>query len=676
MAKTKSDPPWHGKALELWQPPDGAGDPLLCIATTFTFNATFFETECLGRFLQMDSHPQESDAVGYLIEREEKLAGARVSVLVDRRHAVTKESLRWDVLPVLVPGAILHAKIAVLCWANHVRVIIGSGNLTEPGYRQNVELFASLDLSRPAGGPTAHVVRVLDFLRQVLDRTLGNEERQGPKRRAREIVDKIQTHFTSWNDRSDDYRHIVPVFTGSGSSLFAQLHELWPSSGAVRTALILSPFFDAESTDSALVADLNRCLAKKRPRDVQLYIPSEAQPDGRTRLFAPRSLVNEIGQSSDVAVFKVTREQDGEVRPLHAKSIVLQSDTWELTLIGSSNFTRAGCGATGLVNLEANLAYLVRSDDGDRTHIRYAWPEFDQDDVDLDSDMLIWAPAAEGEEGENDVVPLPGAFREALFEAGSDPKLILLLDDGLPPRWIIKAPGGNVVLSSHDSGNRTGEYQINWAGRPVPFLLDVSWTRDDLEYAADWPVNVSEPALLSPPDALRDLTLEELVEVLASTRPLHIAVVQVLQKRRGQPKRDIELDPHKRVNTETFLLRRTKRVAQALEQLRLRLERPAINADGFDWRLRGPVGALALANAMTKDARSANEARFFLAELALALHRVRPDETARGGLSADVIREQLRSCIAEIEVLARSKSDSRETALDRYIEATFVAVRA
>jgi hypothetical protein len=470
---------------------------------------------------------------------------------------------------------------------------------------------------------------------------------------------------------------IAPIVTGNGRSVFAQFRDLWSATSPAREAFILSAFFDADDSHGALVADLVQCLAKRRPRDVKLYVPSEDLPDGRVRVFVSRSLVDQVRQSCDVSVFRVNSEQDGELRPLHAKSIVLEGGDWELVLIGSSNFTRAGCGVSDqAVNLEANMAYVLRKDDPDLERIRFAWPDFDHDAVEIDDETLVWEPCATGEEGESDVVPLPSAFREALFQAGSDPKLMISLGDGLPPRWMIKASGGEVVLSSNEIGNRSGDHQVTWLGRPVPFVLEVSWTHDSLEHVADWPVNVTEPALLPPPDALRDLTLEELVEVLASTRPLHLAVVQVLQKRRSHPKRDIELDPHKRVNTETFLLRRTKRVAQALEQLRLRLERPAINADGFDWRLRGPVGALALANAMTKEARSQGEGRFFLAELALALHRVRPEETSRGGLSVDVILAQLRTCILEIGSLARSLGDAGQTALDRYVEETFAMVRA
>lgn len=38
------------KLLEAWLPPEGAGRPVACLATSFTFDPDFFETQCLGRF--------------------------------------------------------------------------------------------------------------------------------------------------------------------------------------------------------------------------------------------------------------------------------------------------------------------------------------------------------------------------------------------------------------------------------------------------------------------------------------------------------------------------------------------------------------------------------------------------------------------------------------------------
>src|SRR5208282_1680011 len=168
MSRRKSDES-HGKALNLWEAPAGAGEPLVCVATSFTFDAAFFEAECVGRFLQMNTHPSESESVGYLIEREEKLAAAKVCALVDRRHARDKESLRWDVLGGLVPRAIQHAKVALLVWGNYARVIIGSGNLTEPGYRKNLEVFGTIELSKTDGGDWNSVEETIDFLEQVVN---------------------------------------------------------------------------------------------------------------------------------------------------------------------------------------------------------------------------------------------------------------------------------------------------------------------------------------------------------------------------------------------------------------------------------------------------------------------------------------------------------------------------
>ena len=71
MAKSKEERPGYGKLLDAWSPPDAAGDPLGCLATSFTFDPVFFEEECLSRFLHLESDAFE-DGPAYLVEREEK----------------------------------------------------------------------------------------------------------------------------------------------------------------------------------------------------------------------------------------------------------------------------------------------------------------------------------------------------------------------------------------------------------------------------------------------------------------------------------------------------------------------------------------------------------------------------------------------------------------------------
>ena len=82
------------------------------------------------------------------------------------------------------------------------------------------------------------------------------------------------------------------------------------------------------------------------------------------------------------------------------------------------------------------------------------------------------------------------------------------------------------------------------------------------------------------------------------------------------------IDPHAKLDTSTFLLRRMRRVAAALEGLRARLERPAHHLDALRWRLHGPVGPVQLARRLAENEREKEGAGFLIAEVALTVRRV------------------------------------------------------
>jgi hypothetical protein len=73
-----------------WSMPVGstigeAGRPLICVTSTYTFHASFFELDLLPRFLGMKFDETEGTRP-FIIEREQALAEARVIVLVDADH--------------------------------------------------------------------------------------------------------------------------------------------------------------------------------------------------------------------------------------------------------------------------------------------------------------------------------------------------------------------------------------------------------------------------------------------------------------------------------------------------------------------------------------------------------------------------------------------------------------
>ena len=58
------------KMLDHWLPPEDAGDPLACLATSFTFDTDFFAEDCLSRFLAISGRDPDgafgSDIAGLL----------------------------------------------------------------------------------------------------------------------------------------------------------------------------------------------------------------------------------------------------------------------------------------------------------------------------------------------------------------------------------------------------------------------------------------------------------------------------------------------------------------------------------------------------------------------------------------------------------------------------------
>ena len=95
-------------------------------------------------------------------------------------------------------------------------------------------------------------------------------------------------------------------------------------------------------------------------------------------------------------------------------------------------------------------------------------------------------------------------------------------------------------------------------------LPDGAWV------SAAWVVNVTELGLLPPPSELAQLNLEDLIAILTSARPIHWLLAERLAAREdsGNPTKLEAIDPHQKVDTSRFLMRRMRSLARALEGLR------------------------------------------------------------------------------------------------------------
>lgn len=638
MKRRKSIDPVRKRLLDLWYPPSSAGEPIAALATSYTFDADFFETQCLSRFLRLESDPTEQRAA-YLVEREERLRDSWAGVILDADAMDDSRAASWDLLSVRVPGGIMHAKVALLAWSHLVRIIIGSANLTTPGYRSNLEVAGVLDIKGGAPSPVEASREVLEFSKELVaaasERTAATRAHAALDRVAG-LIDNLASTVSS-----DTSKNARPVFVGPDRPpLLEQLEAHRPAAhGVWRKAKVISPFFDDDAAPA--VRALEAKMAQRGETSMHFVLDGALDADDIWALRAPNSL----GDARADAVWRpVDREMDGDERVLHAKTLTLGSTGGWTTYIGSSNFSRRGLGL-GPRNIEAGLVYALKDEDA-----ADVVPALDA--VPRERVRLIPSDPDDLDGPRERSMRLPPGFCEALHAPG---ELIFRLDPPRLPSWWSIAVDAKSIASSEDPDAGTTELRRPYAPDACS-IVDVTW-RD--HHGEDghraWWVNVMNRSQLPDPELLKNLDLTTLLEVLSGGRPLHLVLAH--RDSTGPTGADMSsINPHDKVDTETFILKQARRFAQALEGLEARLAQPCYSRTGLDFRVRGPVGPLRLAAAVLEAEYSADQTAFSLAEIALSCGRVHP-QSPFGALPAREVRAALSDAIGQLESHIRALPD-------------------
>jgi hypothetical protein len=648
------------KLLDAWLPPEGAGGPVACLATSFVFEPEFFEGDCLARFLSLDTVRNESPELSFLIEQEERLGETRSAVIVDRSYRAQGRSLRWDIITVALRGGVQHAKVTLLLWEDLLRLIVSSANLTASAYRRNVETAIVLDASSDSQLSKTVFADLLEALRNVVLRSEGRTGEPGPKERALQTLELAEARIDSLNLPAASRRRglrvaVVPV--APGTDALKGVTTVWSGPPPDR-ATVMSPFFDGDSAESPATVRLLDELRRRGPVS-STFVVAVDFVEGRMFVRAPHSILAHESSRVSIDFRRFAQENESEPRRLHGKVILLESAEWIVGLVGSSNFTAAGLGLLrGAGNLEINLVFGAPADSTGAKALRELIPVGER----LDPDVGEWDPTPDEEEPQGAVLPM--GFAECLFSPPPSPAIILRFRPSeLPERWTVALPhpSGRVLVDHRKWASRGGkaEMQIDLTGDERPFLLHVVWPGG----AVDWPLNVTDPGLLPTPDELRDLPAEALIQALASTRPLHEALAEALERVGLEASSPIDLDPLRRYSSTGHLFQRTRRLSAALEELRLRLERPAASVDVLKWRLCGPFGPRSLASGLVREelaeTRIEGEAAFFIAELALTLSRVDWTKAATF-IALDEVHVIARSELRHLRKLARGASGGDE----------------
>jgi hypothetical protein len=634
-----------GAMLDLWRPPQDAGDPVGCLATTYTFASGLFDEQCLGRFLDIESEPNRED-LAFLLERESRLGGVYAGVLVDHTQAGVEHSLRWDVLPVRIRTGKQHAKISLLVWSRHIRIIVASANLSDPGYRTNHEVAVAVDLT-PEGINGDMLAEAVTFLRSLLLFVPGASERPPELLRAEGFLEQVERQVRGWkpNRRSGAVRQrlvfTLPAITGgqaAGSSLEEAFEVCRGRGGSPNEAWVASPFFDADDDTSRVTASLCKLMARGGQRELCFCVPVIHDDAAIVpRLAAPKALflTPPAYQGSVTVEMLPAVDCDKNSRPWHAKMLALLAEQYSALMIGSSNFTCAGMGVGQRWNAEANLLTIVDRVDYSRevSQLEAVWPEMEEV---ADPESAEWlGPQSDNDEEEHATAPpWPAGFLSATYRAGNERRIVLRLDpDHLPESWHIRTcgQGQTEVLSCSDwlKHGRPSVVEIVWIPIQPPEKLLVQWA----DHEAFMPLNVEDSRHLPPPAQLEHMSADDMLWILAATDPSAAFRAWVkTQRPLGLFDTDldsatpIDLDPLRRYDLQVTFLHRIRRRARTLAQLRSNLQRPVWGVQALEWRLRGLIGVEPLADRLVREFANAtdtgDEALLTLADFLIVLREV------------------------------------------------------
>jgi hypothetical protein len=674
-----------------------AGAPVACIATTYTFDAAFFEVDLLPRFLGVKFDHTERE-ISFLVEREQALGTVRACVLVDHTCVDARQTtLRWDQMAVRVPGGAQHAKIVVLAWERWLRIIVSSANLTRQGYRRNREIAGVLDFFDGKDSMPLQLAKdVLSFLSDIAN-TGWVQAHDAARDRMITTLEFVRSRLSRWQQAPADFtpRELPRASfvggrpAGNGRrmlSVIDQVAALWGTRKATDVA-VMTPFVGEAESGMERLAQQLMDLSRRSASSVRTYLAIPGHPSqeiGSKKMISDLpSFFRDSWDSSwgeiqeGPAVFVVPPARKGEKinRVLHAKATSLSDEDRDLLLSGSSNFTPHGMGV-GAANVEANLCFQDESNARVRLDARLPvrWYEDDNDSC----DDVFWPTKVEPPEDESPRQPaLPPVFKAVTFNEQAA-KLTVFFDTAypLPALWSLARPGakandtGTVILASRQmlSVPQEGRLTVDMPGSLRGLTLTcvrVAWTDDQGQIQSGWlPVQTESLEDLLPPEQFRGLTSDHIMNCLISGRE-PAELVDENGDDAGHLSSAAELsracDPLREIDTTGYALYQVRKLGQTLAALAERLLRTVRTNEAVSYRLRqDPLGPIALADALAKDLTvegqppetaqmRASQLAFSFAEIALMLahacRRVRADRNPGDHDIRPIYREVIKNLI-------------------------------
>lgn len=375
------------KLTDYYLPPQDGFILESMVATTFEVDFEFFEEDLLAIALGVRSPISRLKAFRSEIDR--KLQTTEITILYDPSGCdkLARLSPRIDLIPITTQK--LHSKISLLMWVRpgknsratdrYMRLVIGSANITRPGFRENYECASVIDYSgRNSSSPTImnDAIKLIKKISPVpMSPQLNNQLNSFEEHMIRISQERI----------NDD----GPLKLITADEVLLGIRDAWMNLSVSRPnkLTIASPFWPEGKTAVDALVDIIHSLGS--PDHVELICRGAPGLDGKgwlpefdaelacalkNRLSSKIYLRPAIPDYGVVDSYGKGEEHDDEVedviptdrvgnaivhRILHAKMILVENEAGGVLYIGSSNCTRRGLDLGGPVNFEAGILYQI-----------------------------------------------------------------------------------------------------------------------------------------------------------------------------------------------------------------------------------------------------------------------------------------------------------------------------
>lgn len=289
---------------------------------TYGVDLSFFETKIMNRLL-------ETGCRNAIVLADGHQAKDALNANAQLRHV----GVQCPLVTVRMGNRAFHPKAVLMVGEEKLKVLVGSGNLTIPGYTRNWEMFTKLEGSEAA-------VSALDLLGVLQDAAARSplEPAFGAWRRRLEGA-------APWLFGEHPGKQSVRLLSSSDAPILPSVKALF-GDREVDEILLASPFFDADASALRWLVDAFA------PAELTLLVEDGAQ-------LNPARVEEVLATMGGAAT---ARRFLGDGRPLHGKLFLFRGPWGEALLAGSPNTSsaalleRAGRGNFELATFRFGIA--------------------------------------------------------------------------------------------------------------------------------------------------------------------------------------------------------------------------------------------------------------------------------------------------------------------------------